>query len=100
MLDRGALMRLRRGLVLDHVGKETLAVADGRIEADGIVDEAEEVDHLVLRLAGLLGELGGRRLTAELLRQLAANSEQPAQALGHLRREQDRTSLLGHTRSY
>src|SRR6185437_16976347 len=37
MLDRRALVRLRRGLVLDQVGEEALAVADGRVQADRIV---------------------------------------------------------------
>ena len=82
-------------MILDQVGEEALAVADGRVEAHRVVDEAEKVHDLVLRLAGLLRELGGRRLAAELLRELAADAQEPAHALGDVRREPDRPSLIG-----
>ena len=46
--DRGALVRLVRVDVLDQVAVEALAVADGRVEADGILDQLEQVLHPLL----------------------------------------------------
>ena len=39
--------------VLDHVAVEALAVADGRLEADGVLDELEQLADALRREAGL-----------------------------------------------
>ena len=63
--------------VLDQVGVHALAVADGRLEADRILDEVEQLLHALLGEAALLRELLLRRLAVELLCELAARAHEP-----------------------
>ena len=46
--------------VLDHVAVEALAVADGRLEADGILDELQQLLDALGGEAGLDCDLVGR----------------------------------------
>ena len=52
--DRVRAVGLR---VLDQVAVEALAVADGRLEADRVLDELEQRPHALEREAALLGDL-------------------------------------------
>ena len=61
-------------LVLDQVGVHALAVADRRLERDGILDELEELADALDREAGLLRDLLDRRVAVQLLRELAARA--------------------------
>ena len=56
-VERGLLVRPVALRVLDQVAVERLAVADGRLEADRILDEIEQLLDARLGKAALLGEL-------------------------------------------
>src|SRR5262249_32664618 len=56
--------------VLDQVGVHALPVPHRRLEADGILDEVEQLLHPLLREAALLRQLLHRRLAVQLLREL------------------------------
>src|SRR5256885_66629 len=73
---RGHLVRAVRVDVLDQIAVETLAVADGCLEAHRCLDQIERVLHALLLEARLLRKLGLRWLTVELLRELAARAKQ------------------------
>ena len=82
-------------LVLDHVAVHRVAVADGRLEADGILDEVEElVDALDLEPA-LGGDLLGQRVAVELLRQDAARAHDAAHLVDDVDGQADRPTLVG-----
>src|SRR5262249_58314640 len=58
--------------VLDQVAVETLAVADGRLEADRVFDELEQLRDALRREAALFRDLLEDRLAVQLLREDAA----------------------------
>ena len=72
-----------------------LAVADRRLEAHRILDEARAGRAPSPRAARLLRELRERRLAVELLRELAARAQQPAHLLGDVHGQPDRPALVG-----
>ena len=94
-VDRRLLVGTVALRVLDQVAVERLAVADGRLEADGILDEVEQLLDALLGKAAFVGELFRRRIAVQLLRKLAARAHHPAHLLGDVDREADRAALVG-----
>src|SRR5215211_5730490 len=82
-------------LVLDQVGVEALAVPDGRLEADRILHELEQLVHALDGEAALDGELFRRRVTVELLREDPAGAQDTARLLRHVDGQPDRAPLVG-----
>ena len=82
-------------LVLDQVGDHALAVADRRLERDGILDEVEQLPHALRGEAGVHGDLVDRRVAVELLRELAARALRAAHLLGDVDGKPDRAALVG-----
>src|SRR5262245_10382693 len=93
------LRRRARGrlgvLVLDQVGVEALAVADGRLEADRVLDQLQELVDALYREPALGRELLGRRVAVELLCEDPACPEDAARLLCHMHRQPDRAALVG-----
>jgi hypothetical protein len=81
--------------VLDQVGVEALAVADGRLEADRILDEVEQLLDALLREAALLRDLGDRRLAVQLLGQHPPRPRHAPHLVGDVDGEPDRPPLVG-----
>ena len=81
--------------VLDQVAVEALAVADGRLEADGVLHELEQLLDALGREARLVGDLVGGRVAVELLREDAAAAHDAAHLLGDVHGQADRPALLG-----
>ena len=81
--------------VLDQVAVEALAVADGRLEADRVLDELEQRPDALEREAALLGDLGQQRLAVQLLREDAARAHHAAHLLGDVDGQPDRPALVG-----
>src|SRR5215207_11180975 len=82
-------------LVLDQVGVEALAVPDGRLEADRVLYELEQLVHALDGEATLGGELFGRRVTVELLGEDPAGAQHAARLLRNVDGEPDRAALVG-----
>src|SRR5204862_61866 len=76
------------------------AVADGCLEADGILDEIEQLPHSLLGKAALLRELFLGRLAVELLRELTARAHEPSNLVRDVARKSDRPALVGQRASY
>src|SRR3954454_5121871 len=81
--------------VLDQVAVEALAVTDGRLQADRILDELEQRTDALGREAALLRDLRQRRLAIQLLCEHAAGTHDLAYLLGHVDREPDGPPLIG-----
>src|SRR4051794_32441384 len=81
--------------VLDEVAVEALAVADGRLQTDRVLDELEQSTDALGRKTALLRDLRQRRLAVQLLREHAAGAHDLAYLLGHVDREPDGPSLVG-----
>ncbi len=63
-------------LVLDEVAQvRVFLLADGSLEADGLLRDLQDLADLVERQLHLLGDLFGRRLAAVLLHEVAARCE-------------------------
>ena len=91
----GLHVRLRRLRVLDHVAVEALAVADGRLEADRVLNELEQLADALGREAGLLRDLLMARIAVQLLREHAAAAGHAPYLLGDVHGQADRPALLG-----
>ena len=94
-VDRRLLVGAVALRVLDQVAVERLAVADGRLEAHGILDEIEQLLDALLGEAALLGELLRRRVAVQLLRELPARAHHAAHLLGDVDGKADRPALVG-----
>jgi hypothetical protein len=81
--------------VLDQVGVEALAVADGRLEADGVLDQLQQLVDALDGEPALGGELLGRRIAVELLREDPAGTEDTPGLLGYVDGKPDRAALVG-----
>ena len=86
--------------VFDQVGVHALAVADGRLEADRVLDEVEELTDTLLRKAALLRQFLFGRLTVELLSKLAARAHEPSNLVRDVDRQPDRSTLVGERARY
>ena len=81
--------------VLEHVAVHRVAVADGRLEADGVLDEVEElVDALDLE-AALLGDLVRERVAVQLLGEDAACAHDAAHLVDDVDGQANRPPLVG-----
>ena len=80
--------------VLDQVAVVALAVADRGLEADRVLDQLEQVAHLLLGEAALLRDLAEQRLAVQLLGQEPAGAHHAALLLGDVHRQADRPSLV------
>ena len=81
--------------VLDQVAVERLAVADGRLERDRILDEVDQLLDALLGEARLLGELCNGRVTVHLLGERAARAHDASHLLRDVDRQADRAALVG-----
>src|SRR6266511_3081759 len=94
-VDRRLLVGAIALRVLDQVTVERLAVADRRLEADGIFDQIEKLLDSRLGKAALVGKLLRRRIAVQLLHQLPPRAHHPAHLLGNVDGKTDRPSLVG-----
>src|SRR6478752_6870714 len=81
--------------VLDEIRDHALAIADGRLERDGILDEAEELLDALDGEAGVERDLLDRRIAVQLLRELATGALRPPDLLGDVNRQANRAALVG-----
>src|SRR5690606_4003603 len=90
-LDRGD-----RVLVLDEIAQaRVFFLADGGLEADGLLGDLEDLPDLLERHLHALGDLLGRGLAAELLDQIATRPDELVDGLDHVDRDADRPRLVG-----
>src|SRR5512133_1812535 len=83
-------------LVLDEVPEvAVLLLADGRLEADRLLRDLEDLAHLVERQLHLLRDLLRRRLAPELLHEVAARPDELVDRLDHVDGDADRPRLVG-----
>src|SRR5471032_631529 len=84
------------GLVLDEVAQvAVLFLADGRLEADGLLGDLEDLADLVERQLHLLGDLFRSGLAADLLHQVARGADELVDGLDHVHRNADGARLIG-----
>src|SRR6516162_4838083 len=85
-----------QALVLDEVAEVgVLLLTDGRLEADGLLRDLEDLADLVQRELHLLRDLLRRGLAADLLHQVAAGADQLVDRLDHVHRDADGARLIG-----
>ena len=97
---RGSSARTRVRLfgvdVFQHVAVDGVAVADGRVEADGVLDEVEQLVDALDFEAALLGDLVRKRVAVELLGEDAAGAHDATHLVDDVHRESDRAPLVGN----
>src|SRR5581483_1833089 len=91
----GRALRLLHALVLDQVGVQAVAVADGRLQADRVLDQLEKLPHALLGKAALRGDLRQRRVAVQLLRQDPPGPGHAPDLVCDVHREADQPSLVG-----
>src|SRR6478736_3806567 len=100
-LMRRRLGRGERAPVLDEVAEVgVLLLADRGLERDRLLRDLDDLADLLgrdldlLALRHGLGDLLDRRLTAQLLKELARDADQPVDRLDHVDRDADRPRLV------
>src|SRR5665213_17325 len=92
----GGVQRQHRVLILDEVAEMgVLFIANGRLEADRLLGDLQDLAHLLQGHAELLGKLLGRRLAADLVKHLARGTHQLVDRLDHVHRDADGARLVG-----
>jgi hypothetical protein len=82
-------------VVLEGVGDRAAVVVGGVVDRHGLAREADEVAHDVLGELDVGGNLVGRRLAVEPLRELARRAGDAAHHLDQVDRHADRARLVG-----
>ena len=90
--DCFGLIRVR---VLDQVSVYGVAVADRRLETDGILDELEQVGDALRRETGLGGDLLDQRVATELLRQDSPRARDAPDLVDDVNGQADGPPLVG-----
>src|SRR6266540_2350621 len=94
--EAGRVDRDDRVGVLDEVAEVgVLLLADGRLQADGLLADLEDLAHLLGRELHLAPDLLRRRLAAEVLQELALDADQLVDRLDHVHRDADGARLVG-----
>ena len=83
-------------LVLDEVAQlGVLLFADGRLQRDRGLADAQDLPDLAVGHAHLGGDLLGQRLAAHVLQQLALHADELVDLLDHVHRDADGAGLVG-----